>query len=115
MRLDVTKDETLIPESDFYKKILKIPFIRKSYFKLLNDKTSNLDVEEFLPDMKEMYEPILAEMSKDANFNDAITLNSNTFKIKNNENSRKYFADNMPSEVLKNMSLTKYGNFLIKN
>lgn len=106
--MDVNSQETRISELKFYNKIVKIPFVKKSYFKLLNDKYIDLGVQDILPDIKQMYEPIFREMKDDKNFDDFIKEENGEIIIKNNEKSRAYFANNLPDAVLRNMTLVKY-------
>jgi hypothetical protein len=93
-----------INESDFYKKIVKIPFMGNSYFKLFEEINVDDIVEDLVQDFRNIYIPVIEELNEEFKV-DYIKFDNerNIFIIKNDYKSRKFFAENLNLEIIKCM------------
>jgi regulator of sigma D len=99
------KDEKIkINETKFYEKIVRLPYISNTHFKLFQDiNIENVSsiVEDLTTDFRKIYLPIVSELSNLIQFDPE----SKSFIITNTKASRRYFAENINFEVIKCMHL----------
>ncbi len=93
-----------INEFEFYKKIVKIPFMSNSYFKLFEEINVDDIVEDLVEDFRNIYLPVIDELNDEFKV-DYIKFDSvrNLFIIKNDYKSRKFLAENLNLEIIKCM------------
>jgi hypothetical protein len=105
-------DYVKINEKSFYEKIVKLPYMSNSYFKLFQDINYEYIVEDLLVDFRTIYLPIISEFKNNFIYFDK---ESENFVITNTRDSRRFFAENLNYEVIKCMHLIlKHCNFLLK-
>jgi hypothetical protein len=92
-----------VNERTFYEKIVRLPYMSNTYFKLFEQINTEDIVEDLVDEFREIYLPIINEQIKD-NF---ITFDKTTgnFIITNTKQSRRFFAENLNYEILKCMHL----------
>jgi hypothetical protein len=100
------KDNYEVPEEKFYDTIVKLPFIQGSYFKIFDDKIINFDLTELIEEFREIYLPVLKDLTKSVEWENFITFNQNnkTFNILNNLKAKKFFLDNLNLQIYREIS-----------
>ncbi len=92
-----------VSELEFYKKIVKLPYINNSYFKLFEEINIDEIVEDLIDDFRNIYLPVIKEMNEKQE--DFIKFNPerNIFIVENTYKSRRFFAENLNFEIIKCM------------
>jgi hypothetical protein len=115
--LGETGENFVVPERDFYDTIIKIPFIQGSYFKIFDDKDINFDLESIIEEFREIYVPIIEELSKSPTWENFISFDKQNlnFIIKNDFKAKKFFLDNLNLQIFREISLMSHGKKKIYN
>ena len=104
MNINSTNETVEVSEFDFYKMIVKIPYMHNSYFKLFENINIDDIVEDLVDDFRTIYLPVISEMNEERKV-DYIKFDSekNIFSINNTYKSRRFFAENLNFEIIKCM------------
>jgi hypothetical protein len=115
--LGETGEKFVVPEKDFYDTIIKIPLIQGSYFKIFDDKDINFDLESIIEEFREIYVPIIEELSKTPTWENFISFDKQNlnFIIKNDLKAKKFFLDNLNLQIFREISLMSHGKKKIYN
>lgn len=110
LHLNEGNSPIIVNEKDFYDKIIKIPFIKGSYFKLFDDKMIEFDVEELIDEFRELYLPSMEDIpNKYIKFLRNESEEFGKFVIENSKEAKMFLIDNLPKEVIREMSLIGSG------
>ena len=93
-----------VSETDFYKKIIRIPYLNTSYFKLFEEINIDHIVEDLRDDFRDIYLPVVKGLEEEFKV-DFITFDpiSKIFTIENTYKSRRFYAENLNFEIIKCM------------
>lgn len=97
-------NEYIVSEKTFYDKIVKIPFIKGSFFKIFDDKDVNFDIDDLIDEFREIYLPLIEQINY-IQFNKE----NSTFTIKSDIKAKKFFLDNLNLQIYREISGVSHG------
>ncbi len=104
MNLNSSKETVEVTEFEFYKLIVKLPYMHNSYFKLFQNINVDNIVEDLVDDFRTIYLPIISQMNEELKVDYVkFDTDKNIFIINNSYKSRRFFADNLNFEIIKCM------------
>jgi hypothetical protein len=97
------EEYAIVSENSFYEKIMEIPVVKDSYFKIFDDKVIKFDVRDLIDEFRDIYLPIIEEFKTDQSFENFINFNhdNSTFLIKNSTVSKDFFLNKLCISISK--------------